>query len=252
MQSTGISHELLDYRCGRIFRTKRRVRFGDVDAAGRVRFDAIARYLQDLAIDDVHDAKIDEEVTWLVRRTAVVASSTPLRFGDEMELATWCSGVGTAWAERRSTISVGDGPPIEAVSVGISIDPKEMKPAPTTGKFFDVYREAAGTRKIKSKLILPRPPDSLDGARPWKLRWSDIDVMGHVNNVVSWAAVEDEAHRLVPDGEFRWVELEHNQPIERGEEPSVISQREGDQISVWLLLGDGQVATSARAGIAKA
>ena len=40
---------------GRTFRVAYTVRLSDTDATGRLRLDAIARYLQDAAIDDVQE-----------------------------------------------------------------------------------------------------------------------------------------------------------------------------------------------------
>ena len=37
---------------GRTFAAERRVRLSDIDAHGRVRLDSVARFLQDVAIDD--------------------------------------------------------------------------------------------------------------------------------------------------------------------------------------------------------
>ena len=40
---------------GRTFAAERRVRLSDIDAHGRVRLDSVARFLQDVAIDDVQE-----------------------------------------------------------------------------------------------------------------------------------------------------------------------------------------------------
>jgi hypothetical protein len=40
---------------GRVYAGRRRIRLADTDASGRLRLDAIARFLQDLAIDDVQE-----------------------------------------------------------------------------------------------------------------------------------------------------------------------------------------------------
>ena len=50
---------------GRRFVATRRVRLGDVLPSGDARLDAIARYLQDVAADDGHDAGIDSHLVWL-------------------------------------------------------------------------------------------------------------------------------------------------------------------------------------------
>ena len=54
-----------------MFRTERTVRLGEADADGRLRLDAIARYLGDVAEDGVDDAGYDEHTGWLVRRTSM-------------------------------------------------------------------------------------------------------------------------------------------------------------------------------------
>jgi hypothetical protein len=40
---------------GRIFSARRRIRLSDLDARGRLRLDGVARFLQDMAIDDVQE-----------------------------------------------------------------------------------------------------------------------------------------------------------------------------------------------------
>ena len=55
---------------GRTFVGSRRVRLGDCSPGGRIRLDAIARYLQDLSDDDTRDAGL-AQMTWGVRRTVI-------------------------------------------------------------------------------------------------------------------------------------------------------------------------------------
>ena len=53
---------------GRVFRGRRRVHLGDVDAGGRLRLEALARYLQDVATDDADDARLSERRgVWVLR-----------------------------------------------------------------------------------------------------------------------------------------------------------------------------------------
>ena len=54
---------------------------------------------------------------------------------------------------------------------------------------FTVYAEAAGGRRVSTRLELADPP--VDAPRtPWPLRTSDVDLMDHLNNAVHWQAVE--------------------------------------------------------------
>ena len=84
---------------GRRFTQQRRVRLGDVNAANRLRLDAVACYLQDVAGDDVRD--VGFEGAWVLRRTALAITRFP-RYGEEVELTTFCSGTGSRWADVAS------------------------------------------------------------------------------------------------------------------------------------------------------
>src|SRR5215217_7895312 len=50
---------------GRTFTASRLTRLGDVSPGGRLRFDAIARYLQDVANDDAVDAALEGAMAWV-------------------------------------------------------------------------------------------------------------------------------------------------------------------------------------------
>jgi acyl-ACP thioesterase-like protein len=63
---------------GRVFEGVRPIRLADSDPSGRLRLDALARHLQDVATDDVNDAGVgDDGLTWVVRRSAFVIEEWP-------------------------------------------------------------------------------------------------------------------------------------------------------------------------------
>ena len=78
---------------GRLFTSTRIVRSTDVTPAGRLRFDALARYLQEAAEDDLAAAAWNEPYDWLLRRCAVTVRGYPLR-GEQVSLRTYCSATG--------------------------------------------------------------------------------------------------------------------------------------------------------------
>lgn len=237
---------------GRRFVASRRVRLSDVTPAGRVRLDAVARYLQDIAADDVNDAGVAEESTWVVRRTTLVVQEWP-HYQDSVELATWCSGVGAAWAERRTTISgTGTGgPAIEAACLWVSLDPRTLRPAAPTGRFLAVYQASAGGRRVTSRLTHPLPGES--PARPLHLRLGDFDVLGHVNNAVSWGLLEDELSRRCPGLTVRAAEVEYRDPVEWGAQVALCATScPGGEVRMWVTDPAGRVLVSARAALAPA
>ena len=97
--------ELVDPRPeGRVVTRTRVVRLGDVDSRGVLRLDATARYLQDVATDDVADSPLGSTFTWVVRRTMIEVRE-PAVVDEEVSVTTFCSGTGRCWAERRTSIT---------------------------------------------------------------------------------------------------------------------------------------------------
>jgi acyl-ACP thioesterase len=185
-----------------------------MDATGRLRLDAVARFLQDIAIDDVSETGWGlPEHLWFVRSIRIDVLE-PVVGDTEVELTTWCSGVAAIAAGRRWSLGGDSGGRIEVDSVWIHLD-AEQRPARIED--FGVYADAAGGRHVSTKLALPDPPG--DAPRTlWPLRVSDVDLHGHVNNAVHWQAVEDV---LPVTGRLR-AELDYRQPIDLGEELQLV------------------------------
>lgn len=234
-------------RAGRVFEAARRVRLADVSPAGRLRLDAATRYLQDVSADDTADAALADAEAWVVRRTVIEVATFP-RYLELLRLATWCSGIGSHYAERRISISGERGGAIEAATTWVHVDTGSGRPRRVPERFHDCYGDAAAGRRIKARLTLPDPP--ADGAgvdrAPWPLRFTDVDVLDHVNNAAYWEAVEE---TLADHRDLRAplrAELEHRRAVERGDQVERWSRRERDgALSVWLVV-DGAPAAAAR------
>lgn len=176
---------------GRVFESSRRVRVADADPSGRLRLDAVARFVQDVGNDDVADAGLPVDVPWVVRRSVVRVEGWP-QLGERVSIATWCGGTGSRWAERRVSFTTASGE-VDVATLVVHLDPGG-RPAKLPVWFDATYADAAQGRTVTSRLSLPGPPEGA-AARPFPLRATDYDVMGHVNNAVTWAAVEDECAR---------------------------------------------------------
>lgn len=218
---------------GRRFTARRRVRWGDADRFGRLRLDAVARYLQDTANDDTRDAGLDPGAPWVVRRTRIDLSDPP-RVGDMIELVTFAGGLGSRWAERRTSITAGDRA-VEATSLWVRMDPASGRPARLDRAFLDLYAEAAGGRSANARLRHGAPVDDVP-SRSWPLRSTDHDALGHVNNAATWAAVEDELDRreLVPAR----AELEYRDAIGPGNDVELRATTIDGMLRVWLTVDD--------------
>ncbi len=230
---------------GRVFRGAQRVRLGDITPSGVLRLDAMARYLQDVANDDAYDSGISNPAEWVVRRT-VIEVHRPAVLREDLELLTFCSGTGPCWAERRTSIRGNSGASVEAATLWVQIDAASGRPIRLDADFVQVYGPSAAGRTIKARhrLTDPVPPDAAVSSFP--VRWSDLDVLGHVNNAVYWAMVEE---AFAVDGEasnpFR-VEVEHHQAL--GRVADVRLCRSGERL--WVCDGDLLAAAAARGPIA--
>jgi len=221
---------------GRRFETTRRVRLADADPSGRLRLDALARFLQDIGNDDTADAGHDATAPWITRRTTVrVAAGTWPRIGERLEVTTWCGGLGSHFAERRTDLVSPSGR-IEVAATWVHVDDRG-RPARLPQWFHDTYAASAEGRRITARLA--HPPVAADAAvQPWPLRWADLDVVGHVNNAAYWEAVEEVAHQrgVVPT----FAEVEYAGGIDEGD--TVELHASGDH--VWLVVA-GTVRGSA-------
>ena len=186
---------------GRRFAVTRRARLSECAPDGRLRLDAVACWLQDVAADDVREAGLTEDDgVWMVRRTVVEVSGWP-RLGDEVEVTTWASGTGGAVAERRTSL----GGMVEATALWTCTDRTSFRPMRMTERFWAVFGESSGGARVKARLSHGDPPPSA-GRRPWTLRFTDLDRVGHVNNAAYFAAVEEV---LAGDTPPRRVEMEY-------------------------------------------
>lgn len=221
---------------GRVHEGVRRVRFGDVGPTGGLRLDALAAYLQDLSSDDTVDAGLGDDPWWVVRR-AVVEVRRAGRFRELLTLRTACSGIGSRWAERRVSI-LGEAAPAaqvdpaaprgpadpvaEAATLWVRLDPASGRPVPLDERFLEVFGPAAAGRVVNARLQHDGEPPAHASRWGWPLRYADLDPLGHVNNAVSWAIVEEVlASAGVPSTEGYRVEVEFRRPIEPGDRVEV-------------------------------
>jgi acyl-ACP thioesterase len=198
---------------GRTFEREVFPGLADATGSGRVRLDAIARWLQDIAYGDIVDAGLAGRGAWVVRRARMRVEAFP-RFGEPVSVRTFCSAAGRLAAERRTTVS-GEGAAVEAVAMWIHVDTETLRPLRLGEEFQAVYGESAGSRKANFRLGHPAPPP--DAARSsWRFRASDLDIAGHVNNAAYWEPVEE---LFITAGEPATadLEIEYREPAHPGD-----------------------------------
>jgi acyl-ACP thioesterase len=242
---------------GRTFSLPRRPMLGDCAPSGRLRLDALARMLQDVAYLDVDDAGVAHLAVWVVRRSRMRVLRFP-RFGEHLTLTTYCSGLGRMWAERRTTVAVaesglvsgrgggaggggGGGNVIEAVSLWVHLDPESRRPVPLTPEEMDAYGDAASGRRVTARLRHPPPAGGAERVE-WQFRAVDCDIAEHINNAAYWLPIEEEL-LAGPDLESLDVEIEYRAPAQPG---AMAVVRDGP--ARWITTADGETHASIMIG----
>ena len=115
------------------------------------------------------------------------------------------------------------------------LDAESGRPVPLPADFHALYGEAAGGRVVSARLQHPSEVPAEAVRRPWALRFTDFDLLGHVNNAATWAMVEEvlvDRRRLRPP--FR-AELEYRLPIERGDQVELATlDRPDGSLALWI------------------
>ncbi len=224
---------------GRVFTQSVRPGLADCAPSGRIRLDAVVRWLQDVAYADVEDAGLAQSAVWVVRRTRLTVRRFP-RFAERFTVRTFCSGLGRMWAERRTTIErVGEsGGEVEAVSLWVHLDPATWRPFPFRDEELAAYGDAAAGRRITARLRHTSPEPGVE-VLPWRFRATECDIAGHINNAAYWQPLEEELLQSADEPEQLDVEMEYRSPSQPGDK---LLLRDGHRR--WIVSSDGETHAS--------
>ena len=124
------------------------------------------------------------QMTWVVRRTVIDVLRFPT-YLEPLDMVTWCSGIGSRWAERRVDIDGAEGGSLSSATLWVHLDPETLRPAAVL-RVQQVFATAAAGRSVTSRLswTVRLRRSMVD----WPVRFADFDVMDHVNNAVAFVA----------------------------------------------------------------
>ncbi len=201
------------------------LRVADTDRAGRLRFDAATRHIQDVGSDQLRELGFEEtHPLWIVRRT-MIDLIRPIEFQDMLRLRRWCSGTSNRWCEMRVRIDGRKGGLMESEAFWININRETQGPARISDDFIAGLQRTTEVDRLRWKAYLKAGSrEDAQEIREYPVRVSDIDIFDHMNNSVYWSVVEDylHSHPELLRGPLR-VTIEHDLPVALGDKLEIIS-----------------------------
>ncbi|GAC56531.1 hypothetical protein GOHSU_08_00590 [Gordonia hirsuta DSM 44140 = NBRC 16056] len=235
-----------------------RVRTGDIDQDMRVRLDGLARYLQDVANDNIAPMEYAQtDPYWIVRRT-VIDVLEPITWPSDFTAERWCGALSTRWTDMRvrlrATSQTNKFNPeprpdglVETVAFWINVNEQGM-PSRISDGMYEFLTSMTDEHRLRWRATNPETPPAPEDLelpdREHVLRITDFDPFKHLNNAAYLEAIEDElvAHPDLLDVPHRMV-IEYLRPITPGTPITLRRKRIDDCLYVWMMIpsDDGPV-----------
>ncbi len=263
------SQPLRDRKDGaRHFEVAYRVRTGDIDQQMRLRLDAVARYLQDVANDNIEATDYSHsDPFWIVRRT-VIDVIRPISWPATVTAQRWCGALSTRWTNMRVRLTAEHDTNrfnpeprepglIETEAFWINVNDQGM-PSRISDDMLEMLSSMTDEHRLRWRSMNPDKAPAADEVsipdRVHVLRITDFDPFKHLNNAAYLEAVEDELveHPDLADVPHRAV-IEYLRPITPGVSITLRRVREADRLLVWMLIpdADGQLVVAATVSVTK-
>ena len=172
----------------------------EVGSTGKIGLNHLFNYLQDAAHCDAlglgfgYPQMLKHDRLWVLSRMSLIIDDLPSS-DDEIEVRTWVKSVNGPGSEREFSVRANNKEIVRASSFWFCLSASEHKPAriPMENKLKalinDQYSVDGGAKKIK--------PGAFDSKRATKniirVKYSDVDMVNHVNNASYVRWVMDEA-----------------------------------------------------------
>ncbi len=234
------------------YRTTRTVSISDCDERGRIRPSALLVLMQE--VGEIHASSyglsrarlVERGMCWVLYRQRVVMRTLP-PFGEEIGVTTWPGAVEGPLFPRCFTFDSADGTHLgDAVTAWVLMDINTRRPLRPT--VIDGEVPACGR-----PAPLPMPGMlRVTGGEPLgtrAVRYSDVDVNGHMNNTryIDWVCDTMDYKALAARGLAEW-QINYTAEALPGETLDLCAQPEGDAtLFAGKRLSDGRAVFEARA-----
>ena len=170
-----------------------RIRAADVTPDGTASVLSLVTYFQEAA--GRHAAALGVSMedllaagrAWVLARFRMEVARLP-RWADEIRIETWPSGLDRVFATREFVVRDAEGPIAQGTSAWLVIDSERRRPVRPPSALHDIELPDRPAPLATPLDDLPAPAH-IDRARTFDVRYHDLDLNRHVNNVryLEWA-----------------------------------------------------------------
>ncbi|MGO3325166.1 acyl-ACP thioesterase domain-containing protein [Gordonia sp. (in: high G+C Gram-positive bacteria)] len=230
-----------------------RLRMEDVAPDMSVRHDALARLLQNIAMDMIDESDWGQtNPFWIVRRN-VIDVLEPITWPGDVHIERWCEATSSRWVGMRQRLTGiptatgfadADRPTglVETSSFCINVT-RDGTPSRIDDESIEDWNTDVTETRLKWKSMNPASPDQVPDAdidySTFALRTTDFDALGHMNNVAYWHAVHAvlEGRPGLSAAPHRAV-VEYLRPITPRTAATIATTDYEDGIALWFIVDD--------------
>lgn len=156
---------------------------------------SMIRFFEDIAIQQSESLGVGvefynrERVGWMLARWLVNVERLP-KFGETIKIITTPKAFSGFYANREfSVLDREENEIISANTLWIFVNLDTRRPMRISQKMFDTYGPSREDMKTFTKLNEVKPVEQAEYEKKFRVRLSDIDTNGHVNNsqYINWA-----------------------------------------------------------------
>lgn len=216
-----------------VWKEQFRVRAYECDATGHASFLSMCNYFQAAAGNHAlsYGISVDEllqrNMTWVLARLHVQIDDYP-HWNDEVWVETWPSGLQGLYAVREFLFHHGDQVIGRGTSAWLVLDLERKRPTRVEQTLSHVTPPER-PRALDDRFGRLPPPTEVAHERSFHVRYSDLDVNQHVNNVryAEWA-MESVPEEILHDFALRGLELQYRAEANFGDLIHVQAQPEAE------------------------
>lgn len=229
----------------------------DLNPKGQARLTSIANFFQEMAYHHAgqlgfgYDDMNEKQTMWVLSRMRIRMNHYPV-WDDQVNVETWHKGMDRLFGLRDFSVKDRSGGILGvASSAWLILDSQTRRPVRPTE---EVLHHGRGDESVfEAKLEKIRLPNEMKVLTQRKVVFSDLDIMGHVNNVkyMEWC-IDSATNEFNIDREIREIEINFmheallgNEILISGHEESGINTA-NDSFFVATKEGDGQEIFRAR------